>query len=195
MIINCVSCSVHSLFNSIISLYGTVVQVKRIIISDTHIGTKFYKSEELLSFLKNEEYDEIVLAGDIIDFIKIPVFTERCMEIMESIDIEKRIVYVVGNHDVSFEKLVGMKVFGIEFVKNKQTKDPYPEIVSTLLHQALAKRLIILSCGVYSNVIRLAPPLIISQAELDKGLTRGMLHSLQFLTDGGLLPPQFWHLI
>ena len=91
--------------------------MKRIIISDTHIGTKFYKSEELLSFLKNEEYDEIVLAGDIIDFIKIPVFTERCMEIMESIDIEKRIVYVVGNHDDSLVNLVGKKFFNVLFTK------------------------------------------------------------------------------
>ncbi len=69
--------------------------------------------------------------------------------------------------DIRIEGLM----IGIEFVKNKQTKEPYPEIVSKLLQQALAKRLIILSCGVYSNVIRLAPPLIISQEELDKGLT------------------------
>ena len=69
--------------------------------------------------------------------------------------------------DIRIEGLM----IGIEFVKNKQSKDPYPEIVSKLLQQTLEKRLIILSCGVYSNVIRLAPPLIISQEELDKGLT------------------------
>ena len=110
MIINRVSYSVHSLFNSIISLYGTIVQVKRIIISDTHIGTKFYKSNELLSFLKNEDFDELILAGDIIDFIKIPVFTERCMKILSSIDYEsKSIIYVVGNHDESLVGLVGKK--------------------------------------------------------------------------------------
>ena len=118
MIINRVSYSVHSLFNSIISLYGTIVQVKRIIISDTHIGTKFYKSNELLSFLKNEDFDELILAGDIIDFIKIPVFTERCMKILSSIDYEsKSIIYVVGNHDESLVGLVGKKFFNIEFKK------------------------------------------------------------------------------
>ena len=54
--------------------------MKRIIISDTHIGSRFYKSDQLLGFLKSIEYDQIILAGDIIDFIRIPVFTERCME-------------------------------------------------------------------------------------------------------------------
>ena len=92
--------------------------MKRIIISDTHIGTKFYKSSELLSFLKSAEFDELVLAGDIIDFIKIPVFTEKCMEILESIDCEnKRVVYVVGNHDESLVGLVGKNFFNVEFTK------------------------------------------------------------------------------
>ena len=74
--------------------------MKRIIISDTHIGTKFYKSNELLKFLNEEECDELILAGDIIDFIKIPVFTERCLQIIEKMKQAKKIVYVVGNHDV-----------------------------------------------------------------------------------------------
>ena len=57
--------------------------MKRVIISDTHIGTRFYRSEELLQFLQTEEFDQLILAGDIVDFIKIPTFTERCMEILE----------------------------------------------------------------------------------------------------------------
>ena len=73
--------------------------MKRVIISDTHIGTKFYKSKELLSFLGGLECDELILAGDIIDFIKIPVFTERCLQIIEKMKHAKRIIYVVGNHD------------------------------------------------------------------------------------------------
>mgnify|MGYP001492968079 CR=1 FL=1 len=60
--------------------------MKRVVISDTHIGTKFYKSEELLAFLEDLSCDELVLAGDIIDFIKIPVFTERCLQIIEKMN-------------------------------------------------------------------------------------------------------------
>jgi len=92
--------------------------MKRIIISDTHIGTKFYRSDKLLKFLQTEEYDELVLAGDIIDFIKVPVFSERCMEILGAIDYEnKNIIYVVGNHDESLMGLVGKKFFNVTFMK------------------------------------------------------------------------------
>ncbi len=91
--------------------------MKRVIISDTHIGTKFYKAEELLKFLKGVECDELILAGDIIDFIKIPVFTERCLQIINQIGKSKRVIYVVGNHDESLLGVIGKKIFGIEFVK------------------------------------------------------------------------------
>tara|TARA_Y100000593_G_scaffold16607_1_gene32966 strand:- start:684 stop:1346 length:663 start_codon:yes stop_codon:yes gene_type:complete len=92
--------------------------MKRVIISDTHIGTKFYRSDKLLSFLKSEEYDELILAGDIIDFIKVPVFSERCMEILDAIDYEnKNVIYVVGNHDESLMGLVGKRFFNVTFMK------------------------------------------------------------------------------
>jgi len=91
--------------------------MKRIVISDTHIGTKFYKSDCLLRFLKSEDYDEIVLAGDIIDFIKIPVFTERCLQIIQQIGKSKQIVYVVGNHDECLTSVIGKTIADVKFVK------------------------------------------------------------------------------
>lgn len=90
--------------------------MKRVVISDLHIGSKYYKAEELTEFLKSEEYDELILAGDIIDFIKVPVFSERARKVAEAIDYSKRIVYVVGNHDASLRGFVGQTLFGIEFV-------------------------------------------------------------------------------
>ena len=97
--------------------------MKRVIISDTHIGSKFYRSNDLLKFLKSESYDELILAGDIIDFIKIPVFTERCMEIIDAIDVDKKIIYVVGNHDESLVGLVGKKFFNVTFLKRYDFED------------------------------------------------------------------------
>jgi len=91
--------------------------MKRVVISDLHIGTKFYKADKILKFLKEEEYDELILAGDIIDFIKIPTFTEKCLEIIQSFNDNKRVVYVVGNHDESLVSLIGKKIGNIEFVK------------------------------------------------------------------------------
>lgn len=91
--------------------------MKRVVISDLHIGSKYYKAEAIAQFLREEDYDELILGGDIIDLIKVPEFTERARKIAESIDFNKRIIYVVGNHDISFRGFIGKTVFGIEFVR------------------------------------------------------------------------------
>ena len=70
-----------------------------------------------MSFLQTVEFDELVLAGDIIDFIKIPQFTETTIKIFDYIaKLDKKIVYVVGNHDIAFEKFIGKQFAHIEFV-------------------------------------------------------------------------------
>ena len=91
--------------------------MKRVIISDTHIGTRFYNSDALLRFLQSEDCDEIILAGDIIDFIKIPVFTERCLQILNQIRKSKKVIYVVGNHDESLLGVIGKTIMNVEFMK------------------------------------------------------------------------------
>jgi len=91
--------------------------MKRIIISDTHIGSKFYKREALLEFLSSKQFDQLILAGDIIDFIKIPLFTQRCLEILKEIGKKRDVVYVIGNHDASLEGLVGTSLANIRFCK------------------------------------------------------------------------------
>ncbi len=60
--------------------------MKRLVISDTHLGSKFYKEKELYDFLESEEYDQLILNGDIIEFLKIPTFTEKCLEIIKRVD-------------------------------------------------------------------------------------------------------------
>jgi UDP-2,3-diacylglucosamine pyrophosphatase LpxH len=90
--------------------------MKRIVISDIHIGSPKYNYKELVNFLNTAEYDQLILAGDIIDFIKVPAFSYRFAEILNAIDFSKDIIYVVGNHDISFEGMVGAKVGAISFV-------------------------------------------------------------------------------
>ncbi len=90
--------------------------MKRIVISDIHIGSRYYKGELLIEFLKNEEYDELILAGDIIDFIRVPLFTSRAIEIAEAIDFSKDIYYIVGNHDTPLTGFIGKDAFGFKFV-------------------------------------------------------------------------------
>ena len=90
--------------------------MKRIVISDTHIGSKYYKAAELTSFLKNVEYDELILAGDIIELIRVPLFNKRVLEIVQALNFSKKIVYIVGNHDTPLSGLVGTNIMGVEIV-------------------------------------------------------------------------------
>lgn len=91
--------------------------MKRLIISDTHIGSKYYNKNELLELLKNKEYDQLILNGDIIEFLKVPTFTKEALEIASAIDYDKEIIYVVGNHDIALAEIVGQEFYGIKFVE------------------------------------------------------------------------------
>lgn len=99
--------------------------MKRIIISDIHIGSKFFKEELLVKFLQEKfnEYDELILAGDIIDFIVVPVFTQRTLEIAKSINVNKPIYYIIGNHDTPLSGFVGKSAFGFNFVDKYEFED------------------------------------------------------------------------
>lgn len=59
---------------------------------------------------------------------------------------------------------------GIEFVKDKETKDPYPELVSALVQKAAGKGLIIENAGTYGNVVRFLCPLVVTDEQLEAGL-------------------------
>ena len=57
----------------------------------------------------------------------------------------------------------------LELVKNMRADHPDAELTKTLVQAAGRRGLIILSCGVYSNVIRFLAPLTISDALLKEG--------------------------
>jgi UDP-2,3-diacylglucosamine pyrophosphatase LpxH len=97
--------------------------MKRVVISDTHIGSKYYKAESLVSFLRSESYDQLILAGDIIDFIKVPTFTESLTEVLTSIDYTKEVIYIIGNHDISFLGLANTEMFGIKFLESYEFEE------------------------------------------------------------------------
>jgi 4-aminobutyrate aminotransferase len=57
---------------------------------------------------------------------------------------------------------------GIEFVR--EGSEPFSEGLKNILDHCLQNGLILVECGVDKNVIRLAPPLIITRQEMEKGL-------------------------
>ncbi len=58
----------------------------------------------------------------------------------------------------------------IELVKNRRADQPDAELTRALVQAAAARGLVILSCGVYANVIRFLAPLTIEESLLDEGL-------------------------
>jgi 4-aminobutyrate aminotransferase-like enzyme len=61
-------------------------------------------------------------------------------------------------------------VIGLEFVKNKKTKEPYPRLIKPLIDKCANAGLLVGSVGMYGNVIRVAPPLVITKKEADESL-------------------------
>jgi 4-aminobutyrate aminotransferase/(S)-3-amino-2-methylpropionate transaminase len=66
-------------------------------------------------------------------------------------------------------RALGMMI-AIELVKNRRADAPDAELTKALVQAAGRRGLIILSCGLYSNVIRFLAPLTIEESLLDEGL-------------------------
>ncbi|HXX21042.1 MAG TPA: aspartate aminotransferase family protein [Candidatus Acidoferrum sp.] len=59
---------------------------------------------------------------------------------------------------------------GLELVRDRKTKEPAPAETTELMERARANGLLIGKGGLYANVIRLAPPLNISKADVDEAI-------------------------
>jgi 4-aminobutyrate aminotransferase/(S)-3-amino-2-methylpropionate transaminase len=58
----------------------------------------------------------------------------------------------------------------IELVKDKRSKTPDPDLTLRIIKDAVSHGIILLRAGLYSNCIRLLPPLVITDAQLDEGM-------------------------
>jgi diaminobutyrate-2-oxoglutarate transaminase len=61
-------------------------------------------------------------------------------------------------------------MIGVEFVKDRSTKEPYPELVKEFRKNCLQRGLLFEVGGHYNNVLRLVPPLIITMKMVDIAL-------------------------
>jgi 4-aminobutyrate aminotransferase len=59
-------------------------------------------------------------------------------------------------------------MIGVEFVKDRTTREPHPELVERLTDRAFRKGLLLLGAG--KSVIRLAPPLVLDEYDVDTGI-------------------------
>jgi 4-aminobutyrate aminotransferase/(S)-3-amino-2-methylpropionate transaminase len=62
-------------------------------------------------------------------------------------------------------------MIGMELVKNRESKQPAADEAKELVKRCYEKGLIILSCGVYHNVIRSLIPLVITDDQVERGFS------------------------
>jgi 4-aminobutyrate aminotransferase/(S)-3-amino-2-methylpropionate transaminase len=62
-------------------------------------------------------------------------------------------------------------MMGMELVKDRESKKPAADEVKELVKRCYERGLIILSCGVYHNVIRTLIPLVITDDQLERGFS------------------------
>ena len=105
----------------------------------------------------------------------------KVMEVMKRDDFAAKANHIADIVNTRYDKFMnefeivgdyrGMgAMIGIEFVKDKTTKEPYGEFVSKLVQNCLQKGLMIESCGLYGNVVRFLAPLVITDEQLNAGL-------------------------
>ena len=61
-------------------------------------------------------------------------------------------------------------MIGIEFVTDRETKEPATKLVADIIHNAMQKGLLLESCGTASNTIRFLAPLTMTDEQMERGL-------------------------
>lgn len=120
-------------------------------ISDVHLGTKHTRAEDLLSFLKSVESDQLYLVGDIFDGWALArnwYWKQSHNDVVQKL-LRKgrkgtRMIYIPGNHDEFARDYVGLR-FGEILVER--------ECIHTL---ADGRRLLVLHGDEFDGIIRYA---------------------------------------
>jgi 4-aminobutyrate aminotransferase/(S)-3-amino-2-methylpropionate transaminase len=107
----------------------------------------------------------------VLDVIEEEKLMDRSTKIGER--VVNRLKAIAQRNDVppigEIRNLGGMIAF--ELVKNRGSHEPDPEATKALTTKALQNGLILLSCGVYANTIRILMPLTASDAIIDEGMS------------------------
>ncbi len=98
---------------------------KTIVLSDTHVGSRWSKTKEIIEFLNTHTCDNLILAGDIIDGWSLQRGSKRWTEdhsnfVKKLLDLHHttKIIYVIGNHDEFMKKISPFTFFNISIRKD-----------------------------------------------------------------------------
>ncbi|PGV56606.1 4-aminobutyrate--2-oxoglutarate transaminase [Bacillus cereus] len=95
--------------------------------------------------------------------------------VKRAVEIGERMMEVFNSWKEKYELVGDVRGLGamtaIELVKNKETKEPAAEEVKAIMKETHSKGVITISAGIYSNVLRFLPPLVMTDEQLEEGLT------------------------
>jgi 4-aminobutyrate aminotransferase / (S)-3-amino-2-methylpropionate transaminase / 5-aminovalerate transaminase len=104
----------------------------------------------------------------VLDEVSSEDFRRRAEEVGER--IRAGLEAIAGRVD-SVGEVRGLgSMLAIELVEDRGTKAPAGALASATTAAARERGLILLSCGLYGNVIRILVPLVVSDEDLDRGL-------------------------
>jgi 4-aminobutyrate aminotransferase / (S)-3-amino-2-methylpropionate transaminase / 5-aminovalerate transaminase len=91
----------------------------------------------------------------------------RAVRIGELLD--DRLATIAASSDAIGEVRVIGAMAALEFVKDRDSKEPDADAVTRVIADCLAEGLILLKAGTYDNMIRILPPLVIGDDLLEEG--------------------------
>lgn len=109
-----------------------------------------------------------VAAIEAIKILKSPAFLQRVNEVGETmrttLESWKEKYKIIGD----VRGIGAMRL--VEFVKDRNTKEPDADATLEIIKDAVAHGLIMIRAGLFSNCIRLLPPIVITDEQLKEGL-------------------------
>jgi 4-aminobutyrate aminotransferase-like enzyme len=99
----------------------------------------------------------------VLDIVADPAFLTHAQEL--GVELRSRLSVMAAGHAAIGEVRGLGSMLALEF------RERTPDRAQAVIASAQERGLLLISCGLYGNVLRLLPPLTISDAELDEGLT------------------------
>lgn len=113
-----------------------------------------------------------------------PLSCAASLAVFEIIEKEKLVEKAASNGAYLKEKLLELKdkhkmigdvrgmglVYGIEYVKDRKSKEPAPDLVREIVLKCVENGLMVGKLGIHGNVMRVAPPLVITPELVDESV-------------------------
>ncbi len=120
---------------------------RTIVMSDIHLGSKWSKTREATTFIRNNSCETLILCGDIIDGWAImrgrgEKWKKRHTNFIKALlDIahDTRIVYIRGNHDDFLDRIVPLNFLNME-------------IVNDMLYESSGKKYFVLHGDIFDSI-------------------------------------------